>query len=179
MFAKQDHYEKVLSAWRPIKEKMYWVVVKITNDKCLAEDVLQEALIAAIDKYQSLKDEMKFEPWFVTIAIRKAYEMLEAKRIFVNLENIEDDISGLGMEDGDSIIEFNSAIQYKDMIEFILNHLKPESKKYLFFLRYIEDRSMEDIIKITGIKEGTLKSIFHRMRKELALLLTKEYDLHV
>ena len=57
MFNKQEHYNKVLSSWKPIREKIYWVIVKITNDKSLAEDVLQEALITAIDKFQTLKDE--------------------------------------------------------------------------------------------------------------------------
>lgn len=177
MFARQEHYEKVLSAWNPIREKMYWVVVKITNDRSLAEDVLQEALITAIDKFQTLKDETKFEPWFLTISIRKAYELLETRKVFVQYQDFEDDIPD--MDNGDLIPELNSSIQYKDMIYFILQNLKPETKKYLFFLRYIEDRSMEDIVRITGMKEGTLKSIYHRMRKELALLLTKEFDLVV
>lgn len=177
MFAKQEHYEKVISAWNPIKEKIYWVIVKITNDKSLAEDVLQEALITAIDKFQTLKDETKFEPWFLTISIRKAYELLEARKIFVQYESIEDDVSDTNHDD--AVFEINSSIQYKDMIHFIFKHLKPETKTYLFYLRYIEDRPMEEIIRITGIKEGTLKSIYHRMRKELALLLAKEYDLSV
>jgi RNA polymerase sigma factor (sigma-70 family) len=177
MFTKQDHYEKVLSLWGPIREKMYWIILKITNDKGLAEDVLQEALITAIDKYQTLKDEGKFEPWFITISIRKAYELLAARKNYVQTSQLfeEDAMESDGNSD---YLETFDALHYKDMIKFIFEHL-PENKKYLFYLRYIEDRSMEDIMRITGMKEGTLKSIYHRMRKELSLLLAEEFDLHV
>lgn len=177
MFSDQEHYYKVLNAWKPIREKIYWVIVRITNDKSLAEDVLQEALITAIDKYQTLKDETKFEPWFVTIAIRKAYELLESKRLYVDIEDIES--NEIDIENDDSVYEISSSIQYKDMIRLILEHLKPENKRWLFYLRYIEDRPMENIMSITGIKVATLKTIFHRMRKEISTLLAKEYDLGV
>lgn len=177
MFAKQEHSEKVLSSWNPIKEKLYWVIVRITNDRDLAEDVLQEALIAAIEKYQTLKDESKFEPWFLTIAIRKAYELLSARKVFASAPDIDDNF--LLANDDFSFANSANTLQYKDMISFILTNLKPETKRYLFYLKYIEDKSMEEIMEITGIKEGTLKSIYHRMRKELSFLLAKEYNLHV
>lgn len=176
MFSRDDHCEKVLSSWVPIREKLYWIVVNITNDKVLAEDVLQEALITAIEKYQTLKDESKFEPWFLTISIRKAYEMLTARKLLIYAQSIEDDV--IYPENGLSFTDAIDSIQYKDMVLFILEKLKPETKKYLFFLRYIEDKSMEDIMEITGLKEGTLKSIYFRMRKELGRLLEKEYNLH-
>lgn len=177
MFAKQDHYEKVLSLWAKIQEKAYWIIVKITNDKGLAEDVLQEALITAIEKYHTLKDESKFEPWFITISIRKAYELLAARKNFPQTAQLyeEDAMEFDGIPD---YIDSIDSMHYKEMLDFIFNHLT-DHKKYLFYLRYVEDRSMEDIMRITGIKEGTLKSIYHRMRKELSLLLAKEYDLHV
>jgi RNA polymerase sigma factor (sigma-70 family) len=177
MFTQSEHCEKVLCAWLPIREKLYWVIVNITNDKGLAEDVLQEALITAIEKYQTLKDESKFEPWFLTISIRKAYEILSARKLLVNAQSIEDDITY--SDDGFAFTDAINSVQYKDMVLFIFAKLKPETKRYLFYLRYIEDKSMEDIMEITGMKEGTLKSIFHRMRKELSFLLVKEYDLHV
>jgi RNA polymerase sigma factor (sigma-70 family) len=176
MFTKQEHSEKVLSNWNPIKGKLYWVIVKITNDRDLAEDVLQEALIAAIEKYQTLKDESKFEPWILTIAIRKAYELLSARKVYTSMTDIDD--GSMTADDDAPFANSTNAVQYKDMISYILESLKPETKRYLFYLKYIEDKSMEDIMEITGIKEGTLKSIYHRMRKDLSALLAKEYHLH-
>jgi len=176
MFTKKEHCEKVLSSWAPIREKLYWVIVGIVNDKDLAEDVLQESLITAIEKYQTLKDEAKFEPWFLTISIRKAYETLASRKILIPVQSLEDDAKD--SEDDLSFAGTIHAAQYKEMILFILRNLKPETRKYLFYLKYIEDKSMEDIMMITGLKEGTLKSIYFRMRKELSSLLAKEYDLH-
>lgn len=172
MFSKKAHCDKVLALWSPIKEKIYWVIVSIVNDKHLAEDILQESLIIAIDKFQTLRDESKFEPWLITISIRKAYEVLGKRNVFVNMQSLDD---GFLFEENNVDDNAFSTLQYKDMVGLILEYLKPESKKYLFYLRYVEDRSMEDIIRITDLKEGTLKSIYSRMRKDLSQLLGKEY----
>jgi RNA polymerase sigma-70 factor, ECF subfamily len=176
MFSKKDHCDKVLLLWAPIREKLYWIIVSIVNDRGLAEDVLQEALITAIDKFQTLKDEAKFEPWLVTISIRKAYEILAAKKVLKNVQNIEDDY----LED-ESNASFNNAIsmlQYKELVICILQNIKPETKKYLFYLRYIEDKTIEDVVNITGLKEGTVKSIYSRMRKEICAILRKEFGIN-
>lgn len=172
MFSKQEHCDKVMLLWSPIREKVYWTILCIVNDRDLAEDILQEALITAIDKFQTLRDESKFEPWFIKISIRKAYEAM-ARRKSVPAQNID---AVLGYADETAVPDDAFAeMQYKDMIERIMDWLKPESRKYLFYLKYVEDRPMEDIIRITGMKEGTLKSVYFRMRKELGLMLGKEY----
>lgn len=172
MFAIREHCDKVMQLWSPIREKAYWAVLCIVNDRELTEDVLQEALITAIEKFQTLRDESKFEPWLLKIAVRKAYETL-AKRNSVPAQSID---AEYGYELEAAVPDDAFALtQYKDIVSRIMNCLKPESKKYLFYLKYIEDRPMEDIIRITGMKEGTLKSVYFRMRKELGLMLGKEY----
>lgn len=171
MFSRKDHCDLVLDLWEPLKEKFYWVIVSIVNDRHLAEDIIQESLIIAIEKFQTLRETSKFEPWLLTIAIRKSYEIIAKKKQFTVINNIENE-TFFNMECFDKSIR---ALDYKDLVIYILTNLKPESKKYLFYLRYIEDRSIDDIVNITGIKEGTVKSMFFRMKKELSGLLGKEY----
>lgn len=172
MLSKQEHCDRVLKLWKPIREKMYWVIVKIVNDRNLAEDILQESLVTAIEKFQTLRDESKFESWFITISIRKAYEIIAAKQAFFSIPSIED---GSFFESIDTQ-PISSKMEYDELILYILNHLESDVKKYLFYLKYVEDRSTEDIVRITGIKEGTVKSIYSRMRKELENLIGKEYS---
>lgn len=173
MFAKKEHADKVLLLWSPIREKVYWAVLGIVNDRELAQDVLQEALIVAIDKFQTLRDESKFEPWFITISIRKAYESLAHKKTFPVMQSMDDSMDYTQ----DMSVPDNAfgELQYKELVLRILDWLKPESKKYLFYLKYIEDKPMEEIVRITGMSEGALKSVYFRMRKELGLMLGKEY----
>jgi RNA polymerase sigma-70 factor, ECF subfamily len=175
MFSKKDHCDKVLLLWAPIRDKLYWIILNIVNDRGLAEDVLQESLIIAIEKFQTLQDESKFEPWFVTISIRKSYELLAAKKIFNNVQTIEDDY--LEDENDTGYCNAVSTLQYKELIACIMQNIKQDTKKYLFYLRYIEDKSTEEIMKITGLKEGTVKSIYSRMRKEIGAILRKEYGI--
>lgn len=174
MFSKQEHCDRVLYLWDPIKEKIYWVIVSIVKERALAEDVIQESLICAIEKFQTLRDEAKFESWFLTIAIRKTYEILSKRKNYSAISEL-DDGKFFSDEHFDESIRY---LDYKDLVTWILTHLQPETKRYLFYLRYIEDRPIEDIVKITGLKEGTVKSMFFRMKKELANLLGKEYALN-
>jgi RNA polymerase sigma-70 factor, ECF subfamily len=176
MFSMKEHCDRVLELWQPLKEKAYWVVVSIVGDMELAKDVLQESLIIAIEKFQTLRDESKFEPWFITISIRKSYEVLASKKIFANAQSLDD---GYAYEDDNfAPDDAFSSTQYKEMVVLILKTLKPETKKYLFYLKYIEDKPLDEIVRITGIKEGTLKSIYSRMRKELSSLLGREYGIN-
>ena len=69
--------EEVIKLWHPIKKNAYRIVNSITRDPFLTEDVLQEALLAAVQKFDTLKDVNKFDKWFYTIAARIAYNFIK------------------------------------------------------------------------------------------------------
>jgi RNA polymerase sigma-70 factor, ECF subfamily len=173
----QDSSAKVVELWTPIREKAYWTVLGIISDRHLAEDIMQEALITAIDKFHTLKDESKFESWFITISIRKAYHHLSLNKTFTLDEDaglLYDEVGVNDMKDY-YVDETYSQTRYTDMIERILSTLQTDSRRFLFYLRYVEDKPISEISTITGLKEGTLKSIFSRIRKDLSKMMGEEH----
>lgn len=176
MRKRNDNTEIVLHRWEQINKRIYWAVYGIVGDRQLAEDAIQEALLIAIDKYHTLKDPAKFEPWLVKIAIRVAYSLIDLDHKVYSMDALE---NGEFFEThiwSRSIDESLLLPEYRELVLSIITNLKPEKWKYLFYLRYIEDKSLEDIGEITGTKEGTLKAIFHRMRCEISVMLAQEYS---
>lgn len=178
MLKQKEACARVIELWSPIKEKVYWLLVSIISDRGLAEDAIQEALITAMDKFHTLRDEKCFEAWFTKIAIRKAYELMEPNKHLPLHRGTDPVETEDGPKDSETLFyvdETLSGAQYRDLVFQILTRLHPEDRKYLFYLRYVQDKSIGEIVDITGLKEGTLKSIYSRMRKEIGGVLEKEY----
>ena len=164
---KGERFDRVVQLWTPIREKAYWTVLRIVSDRQQAEDVIQEALITAAEKLHTLRDGDKFEQWFLTIAARKAYRQLSSGKA-LPLQPADplplDD--GPAADDGATDTVFDCAC-YSELIEAILDRLGTDERRFLFYLRYVEDKSIGEIADITGIKEGTLKSIYSRIRRDI------------
>jgi RNA polymerase sigma-70 factor, ECF subfamily len=179
MFKKTDTTDLVIGKWIAIQKKVYWVVVNIINDKQLAEDAIQEALLIAIDKYDTLKDPAKFEPWFIKIAVRISYSMVTGSNRAMScgdedLFDLQENNGGASHFVEDTFLE----PEYKELVHTIISKLEPPNRKYLFYLRYIEGKTVDEISLITGMKEGTLKSVFYRMRSEIGTLLERECNIY-
>ena len=63
----------------------------------------------------------------------------------------------------------------EDNDEFIrLIKILPQRERHLINLRFVQGMKIAEISKVTGIKQGTLKSIYHRAFKKLRELYIKE-----
>jgi RNA polymerase sigma-70 factor (ECF subfamily) len=164
--------EEVIKLWHPIKKNAYRIVNSITRDPFLTEDVLQEALLAAVQKFDTLKDVNKFDKWFYTIAARIAYNFIKKRKRVVPVEEIyhEKEFEKDGNQNMDKAL-----LLVEDNDEFIrLIKTLPQRERHLINLRFVQGMKIAEISKVTGIKQGTLKSIYHRAFKKLRELYIKE-----
>ena len=81
-----------------------------------------------------------------------------------------------GMDAGDLVIEdtsssFSAADTRMD-VETVMRHL-PEKERLVTLLFYMEGLPVKDIVKVTGMPEGTIKSHLSRARGHLSKLLTQ------
>ena len=60
--------------------KIYRAAYYVLNDKHLAEDVVQDTFITAMNKLDTLRDPAKAEAWLVRTAINKSHDVLRGKR---------------------------------------------------------------------------------------------------
>ena len=165
---------QVIELWRPVQQKAYWTVMSVVDDRQLTEDVLQEALVIAMQKFHTLKDATKFNAWFLTIAVRVAYQVLAKNKHTLWV----DDITPYVDDQTRSEFFVDATLlqaEYKMLVFQIITQLKSERLRHLFYLRYIEDKTIEQISGITEMKIGSLKALYHQMRKDISDILNKEY----
>ncbi len=165
--------DKVISLWQPIKKNAFRIVNSITKDPYLTEDVLQEALIVAVKKIHTINDIDKFDKWFYRIATRIAYNEIKKRKKAVPVEDVyyksEFDNKRNQIMDKDLLLVEDNDVYIK------LVKMLPQRERHLIHLRFVQQLKIDEISEITGIKSGTLKSIYHRTFKKLRKICAKEH----
>jgi len=134
--------------------QLYRYLAVRARDDADALDVLQETLVAAWQALPTLKQQSKFWPWIVGIAVHKSADA--ARRRPTTSAHETDAL----WHDDDSVLEIREAV-----------HALPEQFRQILLLRYILQLSEEEVAEALGIRLGTVKSRSARARKALTELL--------
>lgn len=140
------------------KKQMYMVAFSILQNHEDAEDVVQEALLAAYEKLYTLKREDRFRSWMMRIVVNQAKMHIRKGGGIVYVESTEK-ISGHYTED-----------RHEDIWEIVLS-LK-SSLSTVVILYYAQGYGVSEIAKIMGIPSGTVKSRLSKARD----ILKKELE---
>lgn len=135
-------------------------LLKNTND---AEDAVQEAIIAAYQNLQSLRNPKAFKPWILRIVINKCYEVYRSVHPTLSLEEVEEvAITSTEIDNIDKMFLYE---QIKQL---------PQELRVVITLFYYEDLRIKEIADILGISRGAVKTRLYRGRNELKVLLRRE-----
>lgn len=154
------------------KSKVYSTIYLIVKDQYVAEDLMQEAFIKAINKLRSgsYNEEGKFQPWIVRIAHNLAIDYFRREKRYPTIV----------MEDGSNI--FNSlsfseesmeSVKIKNETHSILREMiqtLPEAQKEVLLMRHYADMSFQEIAEATGV---SINTALGRMRYALINLRKK------
>ncbi|WMJ72423.1 sigma-70 family RNA polymerase sigma factor [Cytophagaceae bacterium ABcell3] len=158
------------------KTKVYSTIYLIVKDQYVAEDLMQEAFIKAINKLRSgsYNEEGKFLPWIVRIAHNLAIDYFRREKRYPTIV----------MEDGSNI--FNSlsfsegsmeTVKIKNETHSILREMiqtLPEAQKEVLLMRHYADMSFQEIAEATGV---SINTALGRMRYAL-INLRKKLEKH-
>lgn len=138
-----------------IRKHLYNIYDK--HDECI-DDVLL-SIWNNIDSFDNSKN--TFKNWVAAIS---QYRAIDYKRKYLKLLNKEFDITQI---ENHAFID-NSIIEneLRSEIEELLVCLKPEDRD-IFIKRYIEDKSIEELVLETGIKEEIIYNRLSRGRKKI------------
>lgn len=143
----------------------------ILQDRHLAEDVLQEALLAGIQYAHRFDGKAPFEAWLYRILVNKCRSLQRSPRWRRWLplgEDLPEPSSSPGTgRTSDRSIE--TALISLDL-QNALGQLSVADRSALV-LHYYEDRPIAEIASILNVRVGTVKSRLHRARRRLAALL--------
>ncbi len=154
------------------KNKVFTTINLIVKDRYLAEDLMQEAFIKAINTIKSgrYNEEGKFLPWILRIAHNLAIDTFRKAKRYPNVI----------MEDGSNIfntLEFAEAnaedTQIRnESISKLKRHIQelPPSQKEVLIMRSYLDMSFKEIADATGV---SINTALGRMRYALINLKKK------
>ena len=146
---------------------LYVYVVELVHNEQTALDIVQESFINATKYLGSLRDDAKFGSWLFSIAHQKCRQHWRRP----SREQVSPDANAL--EPGvDEVTGADLLIRREDEEEFmnVLNQL-PEIHRSVLLLHFLEEFSLEDIARVTGVNVGTVKSRLHYAKKHLRKLM--------
>lgn len=135
-----------------------------------AEDIAQEAFVAAYAKRTSFRRGEPFRPWLYKIAVNRCLDRLRAlSRRPVTIEIgclSEPKVFGNGPEELLLLNESEARLQAAVAA-------LPPKLRVVFVLRHLDDLSYDEIAAATGLPLGTVKANLFRARAELRTVLTE------
>jgi RNA polymerase sigma-70 factor, ECF subfamily len=145
---------------------IYRWLLRHVNQEALAEDLLSEVFLDVWRQAASFEGRASVSTWLLAIARHKA---LSARRRRTELEWDDDlALSVADPADGpDSILEKKTRAE---LVRQCLARLSPEHGEVIDLV-YYHEKSVEEVTRIVGIPEATVKTRMFYARKKLAELV--------
>jgi len=167
----EEAFAKLLEKY---KNKVFTKIYLIVKDQFLAEDLLQEVFIKAIDKIKSgtYNEEGKFGPWIVRIAHNLAIDNFRKSKRYptIRVENEDLMFNTLAFSE-DSIEDLRVKEDTKNTLK-VLIELLPDNQKEVLMMRHYADMSFQEIAESTGV---SINTALGRMRYAL-INLKKQFE---
>src|SRR5882757_9219320 len=159
------------AAWDTIFRRyqlpLYVYVYELVRDEQAGLDIVQETFIAAVRHIGGLREDHKFGSWLFGIAHQKCIQRWRKRReiLFDEIPEAPDEFE-TGPDD--------LLIRQEQEAEFmhLLNNL-PLPQRSVLLLHFVEEFSLEEIVRITETQLGTVKSRLHYAKKSLRKLLER------
>jgi len=133
------------------------VAMGVLRDHHAAQDVAQEAFVAAYQRLDTLRDRSAFATWLLAITRNQALGHLRQGRHHESLDSLRDVPGHPGNGELDARAE---------RLLFAVTAL-PEHERTVVLLRYFVGHSLQEIAEISGTPVGTIGAQLHRARTHL------------
>jgi len=131
-----------LLAW--IAPALLRYVTRVTGDTALAEDVVQDTLIAIVRKIAWLQDASLFRAWAYRIASREAFRALKKRRVADPLDEVAAE-------------EITIDPWLRDRLLAQIERLTPAARAVIT-LHYLEEMPISEVADVLDLGIGTVKS---------------------
>ena len=156
--------------------RVFSVAVRMLNDRGEAEDLAQEVFVTLHRALPNFRFESKVSTWIYRITKNRCLNRMKflQRRHIGHLHDVDDPAMGKSLTDDETRngarrdpVQALHREQLSEVLEGLLREL-PEQQRELVILRDLEDLSYEEIVDVTGLALGTVKSRLHRARAQLA-----------
>lgn len=173
---EEDAYEKLMSRY---KDSIYFMLLKMVNNKADAEDLTLEAFGKAFMRLEQYSPKYAFSTWLFRIASNNCIDHLRKKKMkTTSIDQSEDDegIATIFLTSTNLNPEQEAIRKQKmKMMRELVEKLKPQYKM-LIELRYFQDLSYDEIAVKLEIPLGTVKAQLFRARTVLKDIIKPKLD---
>ncbi len=167
-------FETLVRKYERLVSTCVYSVVGNTEDTM---DVSQETFLKAYKSLSSFKGDSEFSTWLYRIAKNTALDFIRKKKHpSVSIDSSGEENEGFDIPDENiSSSPEKKALQNEKIqkLREAIDKLSDEHRE-IIILRDINDYSYDEISRILGLEEGTVKSRLSRARENLRKILLKE-----
>ncbi len=147
---------------------VYGLVWKIVRNSADAEDICQEVFLKVHEKLDTFNQDSKLSTWIAKIAYNQALSHLRKRDILQNSDDVQDEVFSDKLPDSgvETPVNCLEAKELKTVVHEAIERL-PLPFRTLIDLFHIQEMSYAEIVEISGLPEGTVKSYLYRGRKLL------------
>ena len=162
------------------KESIYFMLLKMVNNRDDAEDLTIEAFGKAFHYLHQYTPDFAFSTWLFKIATNNCIDFIRRKRTDIfSLDKSYENTEGIDMsfEIKSGFLDPEEKMIKKEKIQLmhdIVDKLKPRYRR-LVELRYFQERSYEEIAEELQLPIGTVKAQLFRARDFLYQILMKTH----
>ncbi|MBR5343287.1 MAG: RNA polymerase sigma factor [Oscillospiraceae bacterium] len=149
-----EDFDRALADCLPALER--FVKFKISN-RFDAEDIIQDSLVAAVSKKDSLRDPLSLKAWLIRIAQNRCtdYYRAKAKQMEIPIEALSETVVSTGL----------CGRRVDLAVGETLDRLGDREKQILY-LYYFKELPQDQIAARLGVPLGTVKSRLHYAKKK-------------
>jgi RNA polymerase sigma-70 factor (ECF subfamily) len=159
--------------------RVFAVAFRMLNDRGEAEDLAQEVFVTLFHSIGTFRGESKLSTWIYRITKNRCLNRIKflGRRHIGTMNDIDDPAVARGVVDPETIGSGQKDPHTKmrrDELSAVLEvHLAklPEEQRTLVVLRDLEELTYDEIVEVTELPLGTVKSRLHRARAALAKTL--------
>jgi len=146
--------------------RVYRFVLRLTNNSSLAEDLVSEVFIDVWRDARGFKAKSQVSTWLLAIARNKALSAMRAR-----LDQQLDDETAMSIPDpADDAETIMNERGRSAIVQRCLSQLSPLHREVLDLV-YYHEKSLEDIARIVGTPENTVKTRVFYARRRMGNLL--------
>jgi RNA polymerase sigma factor (sigma-70 family) len=161
----REAMEELVAVW---EKRLFYYVRRIVDQEADAWDVMQKTWVKVFRRVKTLKDPQSFPCWLYTLTRNTALSHIRQRPGARLASDTLDQCEDLPAEN-------DSATFFEDVeaVHDALDRISSDHREVLT-LSFLEDLSVEEIGRVIGVPQGTVKSRIHYAKRALRNVMEKE-----
>lgn len=156
----------------PLHATLYRAAFRIVRDSDVAKDMVQDVYTSLWSKRDSLGELENIESFALRVVKNRCIDYLRTSHVY---EMVDSDTMDVPSETADT----DTAVSDTQRLNRVMTKMDslPERQRQVLMMRSVQDMSLEEIEKLTGLTNLNVRTLLSRARKRLRELCEAELNI--